>query len=112
MPDDNKPTLKSATVKIEDLPRHNADNFLDIYANNVGSSSNFYDLRFLFGQIIAGPKIDPHIEDRVSVTMSWEHARQFRALLDRLIKGYEANTGPIRKHPAVADDEDAEPARE
>lgn len=101
-----KPAPQRQLIKIDDLPRRHPANYLETYANNVGTSSNFYDVRFIFGQITANPKDEMHIEDRVGVTMSWEHARQFRDLLNRLLEAYEKENGEVRTR--VAEEEPKE----
>jgi len=88
--------LKRQVVKVTELPRSTAPNFVEIYANNAGSSSTFQDLRIIFGQIIFGMDDKNTIEDRASITMSWEHALALRNLLDRLITKYEEENGKIR----------------
>ena len=95
----DKPKL--GVIKIDDLPRRHPSTYIETYANNVGASSNFYDVRLIFGQLIADPKADVYIEDRVTVTMAWEHAKQFRDLLTQLIDAYEKDNGELRSRTFV-----------
>ncbi len=91
-----KGNLRKATVKISDLKRVRSPSFVDTYSNNVNGGAGFHDLRLIFGQIVTGMD-DPYIEDRAAVTMNWEHTKALRDLLDRLLRQYEEENGPVRK---------------
>lgn len=85
---------------VADLPRKKAATFLRIYANNAGVAASFFDIDLVFGQLIAAQdesgKPMPHIEDLVTVSMSWEHAKALAKALDRTIAAYEKDQGPVR----------------
>jgi hypothetical protein len=91
-----KDDLKKKTVKVSDLDRVRSPAFVEAYSNNVNGAAGFHELRLIFGQIVTD--LDkPRIEDRAAVTMTWEHARDLRDLLDRLVKRYEEEHGPLRE---------------
>jgi hypothetical protein len=93
---------KELKVPIKDMPRNRSAGFTSTYANNTNASSTFWDLRLFFGEIIfvPGSEIGAQIEDHVSVTMSWEHAKAVHALLGRMIDRYEERYGKtIREQP-------------
>jgi len=91
---------KTPIYKLDQIERVRVPNFCSVYANNTNGSATFYDLSLLFGQAVGAPSKDkPYIEDRVSVTLAWEHVGPLRDLIDRLLKGHEEAYGPIRKQP-------------
>ena len=96
MPDDNT-SEKKHSYKIADLTRVPTSNFFSTYANNTHGSSSFYDLRLVFGQVIIPQVKEPYIEDRASITITWEHVGPLRDLLDRMLKTYQAEYGPARR---------------
>lgn len=91
--------LKKTTMKISDLEHKPSPTFVEVYSSNVNAGASFQDLRLIFGQILIGTD-EPHIEDRAAVTMSWEHTKALRDLLNRLLEEYEVETGPIRAQPS------------
>ena len=85
------------TFRTSELKRIEAPGFVSIYANNADASMNFYDLCLVFGQVLVKPGTDrPIIEDRASVTMTWEHVEPLVNLLRRLLDDYERIEGKPR----------------
>jgi hypothetical protein len=84
-------------------PRTRSNTFASVYANHTQASTNFWDLRLFFGEIVFAPGTDPpgQVQEHVCVTMSWEHAKAVHALLGRMIEAYEKSHGAtaIRKQP-------------
>ncbi len=83
-------------VKISEMERVKSPQFLSVYANSTNVASSFLDARFLFGQVLGSPTEAEHIEDSVSVTMTWEHVVRLRDLLINVVKVYEDKNGSIR----------------
>ena len=89
---------KPRSYTVEQLERIRVPNFCSVYANSTNSYSSFYDLRLIFGQVVVDPgREKPFVEDRVSVTLTWEHVGPLLDLLDKLLKAHELEHGPIRK---------------
>jgi len=80
---------KANRVRIADLPRKSATDYVSAYANNTNANPSFYEITLLFGQIVTTPKGETHILDRASITMTWEHAFRLNSLLDRLLRDYQ-----------------------
>lgn len=84
------------TLRIEDLPRIRAANFTAAYANHVEAFPGFYEISVLFCRIQRNTGGETVSEQQAEITMTWEQALRVRDLLDRLVKGYEAQHGSIR----------------
>ena len=100
---------KKTGYKLEELERIQVPGFVSVYANNTNASAGFYDLRLIFGEISGKPGQEkPIIEDRVSVTLAWEHVGPLRDLLDRLLAEYERKYGPPRVQKKETDENQQE----
>jgi hypothetical protein len=81
-----------------ELEHKQSPNFSRIYTNSAGFGVNFFDLTIMFGEMVQDPG-GMHIEDRVAVTMSLEHANALAQALRQAIDLYETSHAPIRKTP-------------
>jgi hypothetical protein len=70
-----------------------------VYFNNAQAQATEYELSLDLGYR-AGPGQESEVA--VRAVTSWEHAKRLRDLLDRLVKGYEQQAGPIREFPEPA----------
>lgn len=95
---DGQSQPKATRVRISDLPRRTATEFISAYANNTNAAPSFYELTLQFGQIVTPPAGEAYILDRAAITMTWEHALRLNALLELLLKNYQQDheTGAIR----------------
>jgi len=99
---------KEQKFNIAQLPHRKSSQFVSIYSNSAGMAASFFDLQIVFGQITPEharpggdlPQTPPHVEDLVSVTMAWEHAKALVKALNRVIADYE------REHKTVLRDPD------
>ena len=103
MPKSKKtPNKGGKRVSPGEFRRVEASDFVSIYANNANGGGGFYDMLLVFGQLLSKPGTkDPYIEDRVAITMAWEHVGPLRDLLDRLLKKYVGTHGQVRQQPAI-----------
>jgi hypothetical protein len=94
----------SAPVNIEQMPHRSAPEYRRVYANNATMAMTFWDFTMTFGETVFDNFGDaPHIEDRVSVSMSWEHTKALYQALEKVIEGYEATQGgKIRISPGTS----------
>lgn len=93
---------KTQAVRTADLPHRKSEGFAAVYTNTAGLGANFYDVQLIFGRVLQAYKTDepgPYIEDVVSVSMSWEHAKALAASLVKALEDYEKDNGPIRIVP-------------
>jgi len=92
-------------ISVADLPHRKAEHYAAVYANTAGIGATFFDMQLLFGRIAQAHKdevapIGLCIEDSVSVSMCWEHAKALTTSLTKAIEDYEKTSGPIRAVPA------------
>jgi hypothetical protein len=59
----------------------------------------FFDVTLIFGAILPPTELSkpPYAEERVGITMSWEHLRALRDVLTQRLDNYESQIGAIRK---------------
>lgn len=76
----------------------------EIYANFTHSSWTNYDVRIRLGQLV--PELDYGgefvVEERASVTITWQHAKYIAGALAELVQSYEKANGqiPVLKLPS------------
>jgi len=78
------------------LPSKQAQDFVRIYAPLVTVASNVFDMSLIFGQPISDNPDDPYIEQKASITMSWQAAKTLAGLLVATIRDYEGQIGEIK----------------
>jgi uncharacterized protein DUF3467 len=96
MPDQNQP----------EIIRKNADTFVSVYSNNLQMEVSPWDFKLIFGEIEKG-EADPtgqrlvklHVEDKVRVSMSPQHAKAVLKVLQENVALYEKQIGPIPNQP-------------
>lgn len=76
-----------------------ADNFRNIYANNVQISSSFMDVVMMFGQIVGLEGGILEVENQARVVMSPQEAKLFTILLVQQIAAYERQFGAVKLPP-------------
>lgn len=76
-----------------------ADNFRNIYANNVQISSSFMDVVMMFGQIVGLEGGILESENQARVVMSPQEAKLFTILLVQQIAAYERQFGAVKLPP-------------
>lgn len=102
MSQDNELKAKVLEYNIADLEHERAALFVDLYVNHTQAQPSFNDLRMVMGAIVDNRgkrEAPPVIEERVAVTMAWEHAKSLRDLLTRMIDAYEKENGLLRVRP-------------
>lgn len=89
------PKLGSPVIP-ENLHNTRGPDYRTIYSNNVAFEISAFDVSFIFGEIsgIVGDEL--HIDQKLRVTMSPQHAKVLSVLLSKNIKTYEAAIGPIQ----------------
>lgn len=96
--------LDSKTYNIMDLEHTKTPDFRYVYSNNSGLGANFYDVNLVFGEIHNSYSNDaPTIEDKVAITMTWEHLRALGTAIQKAVAEYEKTAGPIRSKPEIDD---------
>ena len=97
LPDDSK------VFNAKDLAHTNSPDFFRVYANSANFGLNFFDLTITFGEMVSEADANGmHIENRVAVTMSLEHARALSDALQKTIDIYESSHhAKIRKTPGT-----------
>jgi len=89
--------------RVSDLKHIASADYKVIYADSAWLTINFYGLSIVFGQIVPaihrtpGEPTELVVEDRVTVTMSIEHARALADVLQEHIQKYEDKQGPVRR---------------
>lgn len=79
--------------------RKKAADHITIYANNAQIVANFWDLRLSFGEIMEANEKSLVTEDKVTVIMSPQLAKQLAAILIDNVQKYEGQFGELPKVP-------------
>lgn len=83
-------------LKIADITRSRSAGFSFVYSNHTEAAPAFNEISCLFCHIHRDLDGSPTAEQKVEVVMSWEHAARVRDLLDRMLRNYESEHGPVR----------------
>ena len=83
-------------MSINRLPVKKAQDFIRLYATVFSISSTPLDLALQVGQPIVDNREDAHVEQRATITMSWQAAKTLAALVDLNVKNYEKQFGEIQ----------------
>ncbi len=92
-------TQQRQGYRVDELEVIRSEDFHFAHANRARVSENFFDVSLIFSAILPRVEISgtpPYVEERVGVTMSWEHLKALRDVLTERIENYEADMGPIR----------------
>ncbi len=83
---------------VSDLKHHRGADFKQVYTNSATMGLSFFDVSITFGEIVPAGDVNtaPQIEDRVSVTMSWEHLKALGDAISGVLGNYEQSQGAIR----------------
>ena len=98
-------TEQKRKLPIEDLPHTRTDDFRFIHSNSASITETFWDMSLIFGEATAGPGVEPHVQDQVSVSMSWEHAKVLCRVLSERIAAYERENDASIRTPKSAEDQ-------
>jgi hypothetical protein len=102
MPQQDENTVQAESLKISELPRTKAAGYAEVYTNTANILSGFFDVSLIFGVIevdLSPEARKVSIQDRVSVRMSWEHAKALADLIHSKIDDYQKLNGPLRAKP-------------
>jgi|SRR6267142_2062849 len=91
----------TTTRRLQDLPLRQSPDFTMVYANTVHFATLPWDLTLIFGQVISVDPNDPHLEQRVAVTLSPQTAKTVLEFLHRNVVAYEEQYGEIRLTPSA-----------
>jgi hypothetical protein len=86
--------------------RHRSNSYAEVYSNSVELKMSVFDFELVFGKILTGDEKKLVIEERVSVSMSPQHAKVFLKVLSDNVKNYEMRFGPIGTQMANPGDPD------
>ncbi len=75
--------------------RHKSTTYNELYTNSVDLKVSVYDFELVFGKVIAASDTRLEIEQKVSITMSPQHAKEFLRILQENVRNYELRFGPI-----------------
>jgi Protein of unknown function (DUF3467) len=84
------------SITISRLPVKKAQDFIRLYASIFSISSTPLDLSLQVGQPIVDDRVDAHVEQRATITMSWQAAKTLAAIVDLNVKNYEKQFGEIQ----------------
>jgi hypothetical protein len=89
------------SFEFKDLEHRQAENFQLVYCNNASLSASFFDASITFSEVVGGLNKPPIVEDRVTMTMSWEHLKALGAAIQTAVNEYETGGagGKIRERP-------------
>jgi hypothetical protein len=91
---------ESEPYNVSDLEHERSSDFKQIYSNNASMGLSFFDVSITFGELVPSlHKVAPKIQDRVTVTMSWEHLKALYEALSKIIAGYEQSQGAKIRTP-------------
>ena len=98
----NKPRKRSYTA--DELETIRSEDFRFVHASRARISENFFDVTLVFGAIRPPAALTgaPYVEESVGVTMSWEHLKELRDVLNVRLENYESQIGAIRDPSAVS----------
>jgi len=88
--------------KMNEIEHRKSSSFLQVYSNVATTGESFWDVTLTFGAINTTGGDDssrPVIDDMVSVTMSWEHAKALSEVLVKRVQKYEEAHGKLRTQP-------------
>ncbi|MGD9562557.1 MAG: DUF3467 domain-containing protein [Pyrinomonadaceae bacterium] len=94
----NKEEAKELGLKsYDEQDNRPGDNFIKIYANNVGLGVSNWDMSLTFGEIVGtNDKGQPIVEQKVKVNMSKEFVKALTNLLHANMLAYEKKFGEIK----------------
>lgn len=71
-------------------------NYASVYANSAQVRTTIWDIAMVFGELVTTPDSKQvQIEEKIRVVMSLTHAKALLAVLQRDLKAYEEQFGPI-----------------
>src|SRR5689334_151926 len=84
------------TISVTELPLKMAQDFVRLYGSVFSISSTPLDVSILIGQPIVDEPGGAYIQQRATITMSWQAAKTLAALVDVNVKNYEQQFGEIQ----------------
>ena len=107
------PKTKKRSYSPDELETIRPEDFRFVHTNRARVSENLFDVTLLFGAILPPAALTgepPYIEERVGVTMSWEHLKALRDIITERVEHYESQIGAIR-NPGVTIAPDPKPRK-
>jgi hypothetical protein len=86
-------------MTVDNIINERSPDYRSIYANNAAFTMSAFDFSAIFGEIlgIADDKI--HVEQKIKVTMSPQHAKLFAQVLMQNVETFEKTFGTIPLPP-------------
>jgi len=93
-------------IETKTLPKRRAPNYISTYANQANLAASFFDARLIFSEMMVeatktaeGITVPLVMEEKVAISMSWEHVKGLAVLLAKRVEDYEKRYGQLRKQP-------------
>lgn len=93
---------RGITRNVGQMPTKTSPDFVRVYANIVGVATSPWDISFMFAQPITDSPDEIYLEQRASVTMSFEAAKSLVDLLSNTIQNYEKQLDESKASPHPA----------
>lgn len=108
MAEDTENKLKEVDfekLKTRKQTRERTPDYREIYSNSMNMEVTFHDVKLIFGEIAVATQDELRIEEKVGITMTPEHALASARAMDKILKKYVQQFGPIREQPGADDQE-------
>ncbi len=89
--------MAAAVSNDRKLEKVRAESYCVVYSNNADLTTGYYDMRIQFNDIVRADQDNLVVEEKASVIMSLEHARDLHAAIGRGLAEYEARFGGLRQ---------------
>ncbi len=90
-------------LKTRKQVREKSPEYREFYSNSMNLEVTFHDFTLIFGEIVVATQDELKINEKVGVIMSPEHALACAKALDKILKNYVQQFGPIREQPGADD---------
>lgn len=77
-----------------------AEGYQVVYANNILVTTGYYDMRLHFNDVLSADKSGVFVEEKVSIVVSPELAKDLHRVLGLGLARYEERFGSLRSKPA------------
>jgi len=81
--------------KSRETVRRRSDSYIEIYTNSVDLKVSVFDFEFILGKVLEASETKLEIEEKASMSMSPQHAKELLRILSDNIRNYESKFGPI-----------------
>jgi hypothetical protein len=91
----------SSAFPLASIKHERSEDYKVVYSNAAFMNVSFFDASITFGEVMPTvPDTSPHIADRVTITMSWEHLKALHNAIGSLMENFEkTNQVKIRQPP-------------